>query len=36
MNHKGLAKEQIAGEYLVAQSLKLINSNFRSSFGEID
>jgi putative endonuclease len=36
MNNKGEAAEQIAAEYLIAQGLKLITSNYRSRFGEID
>ena len=36
MNNKGQAAEKIAAEYLTAQGLKLITSNYRSRFGEID
>lgn len=36
MNNQGQAAEQIAAEYLTAKGLKLITSNYRSRFGEID
>jgi putative endonuclease len=36
MNKQGEAAEQIAAEFLKAQGLKLITSNYRSRFGEID
>ncbi len=36
MNSKGQEAEEIAAKYLKAQGLKLITSNYRSRFGEID
>ena len=36
MNNQGQAAERIAAEYLTAKGLKLITSNYRSRFGEID
>jgi Holliday junction resolvase-like predicted endonuclease len=36
MNNKGEVAEQIAAKYLIAQGLKLITSNYRSRFGEIN
>ncbi len=36
MNNQGQAAEKIAAEYLTAKGLKLIASNYRSRFGEID
>ena len=36
MNNKGQEAEAIAAKYLKAQGLKLITSNYRSRFGEID
>ena len=36
MNNQGQAAEKIAAEYLTAKGLKLITSNYRSRFGEID
>ena len=36
MNDKGQAAENFAAEYLKAKGLKLISTNYRSRFGEID
>lgn len=36
MNTKGQIAEQIASDYLRAKGLRLITSNYRSRFGEID
>ena len=36
MNDKGQAAENFAAEFLKAKGLKLISTNYRSRFGEID
>lgn len=36
MNNTGQAAEQLAATYLQQQGLKLLESNYRSRFGEID